>query len=589
MKRNLTQMLALLLAALLLAGCGAQTAAPETRPEESAPAETAEPAPEESSAEEPSPEPVEPAEPAAPPIEAPEDAVQVSTVDELLAALDSDTVIVLAPGRYELATAESYGAETGGFFWWEDVGDGYGLNLGNLQNLQLLAPEGAEIVADARLADVLSFYQCSNIRLAGLTLGHSVKPEVCSGDVVDICNCGDFTMESCSLYGCGIIGLYAVSSYNVTLRFCRIYDCSLEALCTYDCQSLTVEDCEIDNCGDGTALFNLDYSRWISLRNNRIHHNKMGSLLSTYGTDRVELLGCRVEHNVFHGGMFQLYGKSATVDRCSFQSNGPGRYYSLQPQQVFAQSPDGQELLSFDLDRMSWERVEQKPDSAGEPEGNTRVSVSTVDELLAAIAPYTTIALETGDYDLSTAQGYGSRDGKWYSWREVYDGYELEISGVDGLKIVAAGRENTRILAAPRYADVLSFVNCSDISLVGFTAGHSEGMGFCSGNVLGLKGCQNVSVRDCGFFGCGVLGIGAEYTRNLRVENTDLYECQDGGAEIVNCNDVALEGCRIYDCAEGKNYIRVFGSSVCFNGTELGEGTHVFDEGEYLGLAQFDW
>ena len=46
--------------------------------------------------------------------------------------------------------------------------------------------------------------------------------------------------------------------------------------------------------------------------------------------------------------------------------------------------------------------------AAEAPAGASAVKVSTVDELIAAIAPDTTVTLAAGTYDLSTAATYGS-------------------------------------------------------------------------------------------------------------------------------------------------------------------------------------
>ena len=52
--------------------------------------------------------------------------------------------------------------------------------------------------------------------------------------------------------------------------------------------------------------------------------------------------------------------------------------------------------------------------------GQKDVHVSTVDELLAAIAPNTTIWLAKGDYDLTAAENYGrTPDGVSYTWEQI--------------------------------------------------------------------------------------------------------------------------------------------------------------------------
>ena len=69
----------------------------------------------------------------------------------------------------------------------------------------------------------------------------------------------------------------------------------------------------------------------------------------------------------------------------------------------------------------------------------TTVHVSTVDELLAAIAPDTEIILDAEFYDLSTATGYGETGSTYYRWEEVFDGVQLTIQDVNNLTIRAEG------------------------------------------------------------------------------------------------------------------------------------------------------
>ena len=102
--------------------------------------------------------------------------------------------------------------------------------------------------------------------------------------------------------------------------------------------------------------------------------------------------------------------------------------------------------------------------AAGSPAGASAVKVSTVDELIAAIAPDTTVTLAAGTYDLSTAATYGGDTGSPYTrWEPVYDGdrnesFELVITGADRLRLQGAGMDSVTIAAIPRYANVLHFV-----------------------------------------------------------------------------------------------------------------------------------
>ena len=127
------------------------------------------------------------------------------------------------------------------------------------------------------------------------------------------------------------------------------------------------------------------------------------------------------------------------------------------------------------------------PQTTPAPEGPV-VEVKDVDELVAAIAPNVTVKLAPGEYRLANAATYGKDTGNPYCrWEYASEtGYELIVFGVDGLTIQGAGMDKTTLLAQDRYANVLSFHGCQDVTLSAFTAGHSPAPGFCSGGVLHL-------------------------------------------------------------------------------------------------------
>ena len=131
------------------------------------------------------------------------------------------------------------------------------------------------------------------------------------------------------------------------------------------------------------------------------------------------------------------------------------------------------------------------------PEYKT-VHVSTADEFLAAIGNNTQIVIDADLIDFSTASDYGKTSGSFYGWEEQFDGPELVIMDVKNLQIIGQGQDKTLIQATPRYADVISFRNCEDLTVSGLTAGHlKEAPGSCIGGVLNFEKCaQDCKIED---------------------------------------------------------------------------------------------
>ena len=184
-------------------------------------------------------------------------------------------------------------------------------------------------------------------------------------------------------------------------------------------------------------------------------------------------------------------------------------------------------------------------EEAAAPEIRT-VEAATVDELLKAIAPNTTVTLTGRSYNLTEAEGYGVYGSKYYGWNEVYDdGWELEIDDVENLTI-RAERPGVEIVTRPRYACVLKFDNCRDLRLEGFTAGHTEGPGFCTGAVINLTGCRDVTVERCELYGCGTYGLELDRSRSVHAIHTVIRDCSYGALYANAGADILLDGCTVY-------------------------------------------
>lgn len=195
----------------------------------------------------------------------------------------------------------------------------------------------------------------------------------------------------------------------------------------------------------------------------------------------------------------------------------------------------------------------------------TRVEAATVEEFLAAIASDREIILTGELYDLSEAVGYAQQDGACYRWGECFDGVELTIENVTNLTIRGEGEDCTAhvITATPRYANVLCFVNCANIQLAGFTAGHTKEPGTCAGGVLRFWNSQDILVQGCGLFGCGVNGVWADNSARMQILENDIYECSRCGVELGNCDDVNIDGNTFRDLGGGDIQIYGCGTVTC--------------------------
>lgn len=188
----------------------------------------------------------------------------------------------------------------------------------------------------------------------------------------------------------------------------------------------------------------------------------------------------------------------------------------------------------------AWDRG--KMARADEADKRDEITVRTVEEFFSAIAPNRTIKLQQGSYLLSTLNP--AIRSEYAKFAEVFDGYELIVSGVENLKIVGLGNPRTRLLTQPRYAEVLRFHNCHNIAIANIEAGHSVEQGYCQGGVFYFADSNIISIDRCRLFGSGTVGLTAIRIQELSCQNTEITNCTYHGLIIVGCNEVRFENCQ---------------------------------------------
>jgi len=568
---------ALLLAALLLGGCGVAPAA-ETVPTQ----------------------------------ESDVDTVTVTDVKGLLNALASERCIAIEAEELRLDEAPDYGfGYSAGAYTWEPMGEGeYALVIRDLEGLTIKSTRegGTSLTTDATYASVLTLRGCRDLTLEGLTLGHRSEPGTCAGDVITCDSCEDVTVRGCDLYGCGVTAVSAWKCTRLTVESSTLRDCSSAAVCAVQCTNVQVRGCEILRCGRGgtfgSAALSAAGCNGLALINSSVRDGVNNYLLDSSYSSSVFFLGCEATGNTFSEALFRICGGGVTVSGCALADNEFGSCYT--DDSSFAVTERGKALENF-ADFMRMERKPfdgeyigpapyvtpgdvyeayaesyyETPDNAPpfpvhEPtewtDAPREVHVTTVDELLAAVAPHTIVYLDAEKFDLSTASDYGGSGGAYYVWSETFDGPELIFVNLEDFSLVGGGMGSTLVSTQPRYADVLGFDNCYAIRLSDMTVGHSEEPGYCSGGVLNFINCGDVTVERCGLFGCGTVGITATSSYDFAVTGTNIYDCSYVGAQLYGVKNMVFTDCSISDC----------GGDYGFNGLQIDESVDVSYNGQSL-------
>ena len=521
--------------------------------------------------------------------------VHVETVDEFLSAIAPNTVIELAEGVYDLSTASDYGKNTkSSYYSWnlEGVDDGNDVDAELIiHSVKDLTIRGAgvdktTIVAVPRYANVIEFSGCEKISISNLTAGHTNGSDYCTGGVLLMENCNDVNVDTCGLYGCGTIGVTGIACEKLNVTNCDIYECSVGAIRAYGCEDFLVADCDIHDIGvkgeyDGYILFDVLYGKGATVYNCKIHDNKAEGLLYNAETENVVFLSNEVTKNTFTKSVFDFEECGATVDGCSFEDINCSYWYPMDTQFKATDSKglviEADQFASMELRDIDPDTVVTGSGAGAVPTlpakdvpAGTEVTVTTVDEFLEAIGPDRTIVLDGTDFDLSTAENYGSLGTQYYRWDMTPDGPQLIIHDVDNLTIKAKDSDPaaTTLEALPRYATVLTFKTCTNVTVAGFTAGHTKEKGLCSGGVLYFDECEKVKVEKMSLYGCGDMGIDAFLTNDIDVINTEIYECTSGGVFFTWCNRINFQDNNIHHVPSPALYFSGC-TDVTWNGQEL--------------------
>ena len=519
----------------------------------------------------------EPPETSAPKTEDGRPVTEVTTVDELLDAIAPDTVIELTGQRYMLTEASDYGTGSGsGYYRW-DTGDGAELVIENVTGLTIRAANRDTcIVTEPRWVNVLHFIGCEDITLEGFTAGHT-DGAYCSGGVLCFENTKGVTVDGCSLYGCGTEGVTTYSCEDVAVTGSEIWNCSQGAAFIYDSKNVSFDNCDFHGITAEFGMFRTIDSDKFALLNSTIRDSSGDVFFNSSRSSGVYIGGCEVSGNKFRD-MFASELIPVTVEGCALGDNDIIDWYAdmekLGSLYENSKAVDHERNVYSYSELQNMQKTENAVWNAYVPEVSTpevavsedgKVHVTTVDEFLAAIAPDTTIYLEPGVYDLSTAAGCGVTETDRYRWDLRFDGPSLVITGVDGLTIEGAGAESVTIAAVPRYADVLGFERCAGLTLRGFTAGHTEEKGYCTGGVLYFDLCDDAVIDGCALFGCGIMGITASNCDYMNVSNTEIYDCEYG-AVTLNDSNAVFDSCDIHD--NGGPDFQLYGSTAIVDGKE---------------------
>ena len=181
----------------------------------------------------------------------------------------------------------------------------------------------------------------------------------------------------------------------------------------------------------------------------------------------------------------------------------------------------------------------------------SEINVKTMDEFLSALGSDRTIVLNGTSFITAQASDHYEigGDNEFYHWCGTPDGSELIIHNVKNLTIKARNSDPsaTKFEAIPCEANVISFASCENITVSGFTAGHTKNKGSSGGGVLCFAECKNIKVENMRLYGCGNEGIETDKCSDIDIINTEIFKCGQGAGFFTETSGIHFTNCKIHD------------------------------------------
>lgn len=206
------------------------------------------------------------------------------------------------------------------------------------------------------------------------------------------------------------------------------------------------------------------------------------------------------------------------------------------------------------------------------------VTVTNAKEFLEAIGSYKKVILKEGEYNLSQVDNRKSNSN--IATTDPFDGEEYIVFEATNLIIEGAEGETATIVIEPRYANVLNFMYCDNITVKNITAGHTIEPGSCLGGVFRFEDCSDIKVDNCRLYGCGTYGVTTVNSKSINVTNTEIYECTYGVVEILHSQDILFDKCIFRDSEEFDMFTIAESSNVGIHNSIIKNN----ESGEYSSL-----
>ena len=265
------------------------------------------------------------------PTEDPPSEVIVETVAQFIAALRPGATILIPESTGLLLISEDgyqplneYGETENPNVLLTYTEDGYSVTICELDGLTIrgTGTHPASVTSGASESYVLRFFDCDDLRIENLSVGH-LSDTQCDGGVFYMVDCDNVTIKDTDMYGCGTEGLYLENVVGLNVIDSTIYDCTYHLMTITYSRDLTFTNTVFRESGLGYgSLVNIRASRDILF--DRCFFNDNESFIEYYffdaDFDSQEIL---VKDCAFNRNKSRILSRDTNVifEDCEFQDN----------------------------------------------------------------------------------------------------------------------------------------------------------------------------------------------------------------------------------------------------------------------------
>lgn len=194
--------------------------------------------------------------------------ITVHNARELVFHMQDNVTFLLEEGDYDLSMIND--SLNPDYFY-------YGFK--NLKNVVFegVGSKQVDFMTQEVYYDVLTLNNSNNVTFRNLNLGHNpiVTYSYCSGAVFSFTNSRAITIENCTMFGSGTVGIIANNVVDMKVLESRIYDCSRNIVEFDNVENILFDDCSFENKSDENFQMN-------NIVNVEVKNSALSGKLSNY-------------------------------------------------------------------------------------------------------------------------------------------------------------------------------------------------------------------------------------------------------------------------------------------------------------------